>query len=186
MPSIEISWDTYNRLNQVAGAFGVTLDTVIARLLRGNGGGEGPTQENGIGAGVGLEVDVTVDDPFSPPSLRYARVSRAKVNGREVDRANWTNVRQSLIEIALSLPDFGEPHLLRSRQMRAVKGAKSDQGYTYYPVLGISIQGQDANHAWQAAASLARALSVPVKVWFEWQNRADAAYPGQQGLLTID
>ena len=197
MPSIEISWDTYYRLNQVAGAFGVTLDTVIARLLRGNGGGGGPTQGSGTGAdddhpvsppdpdGVDFEVDVTVDDPFNPPSLRHTTVYRAKVNGREVDTAKWTNVRQSLIEIALSEPAFGEPRLLRSRQMNAVKGAKSDKGYKYYPVLGISVQGQDANRAWQAAASLADALSVPVKVWFEWENRADAAYPGKRGLLTI-
>ena len=69
--------------------------------------------------------------------------------------------------------------------MNAVETRKNNEGYTYYEDLGVSIQGQDANHAWQATAALARALNVGVKVWFQWRTKPDAAQPGKWGLLTV-
>ena len=70
--------------------------------------------------------------------------------------------------------------------MNAQEGVKADEGYTHYKDLDLSIQGQDANHAWQAAAALAKALRIPVKVWFQWRTKPDAKFPGKRSLLAID
>ena len=132
-----------------------------------------------------LDVDVAIDDPFDPPSLKHAKVLRAEVDGREVAKANWTIMRQSVVAIALGQANNNLRRLLEVCPINAVDGIKKDEGYTYYENLGVSIQGQDANHAWQVAAAPARALGVSVKVWFQWRTKPDAAYPGKWSLLSI-
>jgi len=103
-----------------------------------------------------------------------------------IDRANWTTVRQSLIEIAFRQRGYNLHQLLEVCPVNAQEGVKADEGYTPCEDLGVSIQGQDANHAWQAAAALAKALRIPVRVWFQWRTRPDAKFPGKRSLLAID
>ena len=197
--TIEVSQKTYDRLQQKAVPFEDTPDAVIIRLLnesaaKGDGSpplGVGLISNGGVAANIphlpggDLDVDVAIDDPFDPPSLKHTKVFRAEVDGREVAKANWTIVRQSVVAIALGQANNNLRRLLEVCPMNAVDGIKKDEGYTYYENLGVSIQGQDANHAWQAAAAPARALGVSVKVWFQWRTKPDAAYPGKWGLLRI-
>ena len=134
--------------------------------------------------GEDLEVDIVVEDPFAPPSLKHSKVLRAE-DGREVTKANWTVVRHAVVAIALDQASYTLRRLLEVCPMNAVDGIKNDEGYTHYQDLGVSIQGQDAHHAWQAAAATARALGVTVKVWFQWRSKADAAFPGKWGVLAV-
>ena len=127
-----------------------------------------------------------IDNPFDPPSLKHTKVLRAEVADRQTSKANWTTVRQSLVEIALRQRGYNLRQLLEICPVNAQEGAKADEGYTHYEDLGLSIQGQDANHAWQAAAALAQALRIPVKVWFQWRTKPDAKFPGKRSLLAID
>ena len=153
------------------------------RSSDGTTNGGGGAQER---RGEGAEVDIAVDDPFDPPSLKHTKVLRAEVDGREMAKVNWTLVRQAVVSIALARGGYDLRRLLQICAMNAVEGVKNDEGYTHYGDLGMSIQGQDANHAWQAAAAAARVLGAPVKVWFQWRMKPDAAYPGKWGLLSID
>jgi hypothetical protein len=66
---------------------------------------------------------------------------------------------------------------------RMVKGAKSDEGYSPLPEYGISVQGVDAHDAWRIAFGLARKLSLPLEVIFEWRDKERAAYPGEIGRM---
>ena len=204
---IEVSLETYDRLQRRAVPFEDSPDSVIARLLDKSGregdgatAGEGAAIEkdgggdvlSGSGEGGSAQafgadsgIDVAVDDPFSPPSLKHTKVLRAEVDGREVPKANWTAVRHAVVAMALDQGGYNLRRLLEVWPMNAVETRKNDEGYSYYEDLGLSIQGQDANHAWQATAAVARALSVGVKVWFQWRTKPDAAHPGMRGLLNV-
>ena len=166
---IDMSQETYDRLQQRAVPFEDTPESVIVKLLdeskvqerrsirREDGETDGALDmvtttrsKSAQRIGAGAEIDIVVDDPFSPPSLKHTKVLRAEVY-----------------------------------PMNAVEAPKNDDGYTYHVDLGVSIQGQDANHAWQATAAVARALGVCVRVWFQWRTKPDAEYPGQWGLLKV-
>ena len=204
MRKIEVSQETYDRLQQRAVPFEDTPESVIVKLLDESGAQGHPRtgrtggDDDGLQVvtaialgnsahhfGAGAEIDVAVDDPFSPPSLKHAKVLRAEVDGQEVSKANWTTVRQAVVALALDRDGYNLRRLLEVCPMNAVGTPKSDGGYTYYVDLGVSIQGQDANHAWLATAAVARALGLCVKVWFQWRTKPDAEYPGKWGLLTV-
>ena len=204
---IEVSLETYDRLQRRAVPFEDSPDSVIVRLLdesstEGNGrpAGEPAVNETDGGGdaasgsgpalsvqgfGAEAEIDVAVDDAFNPPSLKHTKMLRAEVDGGEVRKANWTSVRQAVVAMALDRGGYNLRRLLEVCPMNAVETRKNNEGYTYYEDLGVSIQGQDANHAWQATAAVARALGVGVMVWFQWRTKPDAAHPGKWGLLTI-
>lgn len=197
--TIEISQETYTRLQRLAVAFKDTPDTVITRLLneseqkaagprqpvssQGKSGAEGRSPPT-IGGNFG-STDIPIENALNPPSLKHTKVLRAEVNGQQLAKANWTNVRGTLVETALSQPRFDLRRLLEVCPINAVEGVKSNEGYTPHRTLGVSIQGQDANHAWQAAAALAMALRIPVRVWFQWRAKPAAAHPGKRSLLEI-
>ena len=203
---VEVSQETYDRLQQRAVPFEDTPESVIVKLLdesrveghRGSGRVSSETDcgrevataaQRGASAqpfGPGAEVDVAISDPFSPPSLKHTKVLCAEVDGQEVTKANWATVRHAVVAIALDRGGYNLRRLLEVCPMNAIAPPKYDEGYSYYQDLGLSIQGQDANHAWQATAAMARALGLRVKVRFQWRAKTDAEYPGKLGLLTID
>ena len=193
--SIEISPETYSRLQQRAIPLKDSPDTVIARLLNESehNAAEPFTQTLDQGLGGSLpqlngnvaETDITIDNPFDPPSLKHTKVVRAEVGGRQIPNPKWTTVRQSLVEIALRQQGYDVRQLMEVCPINALEGMKTDVGFTHYEDLGVSIQGQDSNHAWQATAALARALRLPVTVWFRWRTKPDAKHPGKRGLLAI-
>ena len=158
----------------------------ISSIVRTSANGvEGPAEPRP--GGEDPAADFSFHDILEPPAdlLKHTRVHRAEVDGREVARANWTKVRQSVVAIALDRLGYDLYRLLEFCPMNVVEGVKTDEGYTHYPELGVSIQGQDARHAWQAAAAVARELELSVKVWFQWRAKSDAKHPGKRGILTI-
>lgn len=197
--TIEVSRQTYDRLQDKAVPFEDTPDSVITRLLN-ESDDKGDELRNleaslkgpvGVSAGVTeaeidtQATDIEVEDPTNPPSLKHTKILRAEVDGREIVKANWTTVRQSVLEIALRQLDGSLRRLLEICPVNAIEGRKEEEGFTYYPHLKASIQGQDANHSWQAAAALAEALGTSVRVWFQWRTKRDAAHPGKRGMLNI-
>ena len=62
------------------------------------------------------------------------------------------------------------------------KGSYSNEGYKPILEIGISLQGVDADHAWEYGLRLATHLKVPVKAEIEWRNNDKAAHPGERAL----
>ena len=191
--AIEISESTYDRLRRHAVPFEDTPESVIVRLLeeRSSGGQHHQPDDNGerdlVAPDQGPHPDIVIENPARPPSLRHTKVTRAEVDGSEVVKPNWTKIRQALVTKAARTDHGYSLHqLLAVCPVNAVEGVKTDEGYTFYETLGISIQGQDANHAWQAAATVAKALGVSVEVCFQWRTKPDAAYPGKWARLAIE
>ena len=155
---IEVSVETYDRLQRRAVPFEDSPDSVIARLLdqsgtEGDGPAAGERATNGTasggdaalesgpagwtqGFGASAEIDVDVDDPFNPPSLKHTKVLRAEVDGREVPKANWTTVRQAVVAMAIDRGGYNLRRLLEVCPINAVETRKNNEGYTYYEDLG--------------------------------------------------
>jgi len=66
---------------------------------------------------------------------------------------------------------------------RIRSGNHSEKGYHFIPEIGLSLQGVDANRAWAYSLRLAKAVSVPIFISFEWRNNDKAAFPGKSGVL---
>ncbi|MCH9058157.1 MAG: hypothetical protein IIB55_05975, partial [Planctomycetes bacterium] len=63
------------------------------------------------------------------------------------------------------------------------RGRFKENGYRFLPEADFSIQGCDANKSCESAFRLAKVLSIPLRVTFEWREKEDAAHPGNAGAI---
>ncbi len=63
------------------------------------------------------------------------------------------------------------------------QGRYEENGYVYLPEADLSIQGVDANLAWDHSLGLARALDIKIQLRFEWRHKEGAARPGETAVL---
>lgn len=122
---------------------------------------------------------MAVADGERPPSLLHTRV-RGEFVGTPF--SNWNDLlRIAHIHAFKEARSFEELRKMTRAQIR--KGSYSDEGYRFVPEIGISIQGVDADHAWEYALRLAVHLKVPLNVEIEWRNNDKAAHPGERGVM---
>ena len=183
--SIIVSRQTYDRLQSLAVPLEDTPDTVIAKLLDMQDKNRPPQPAPRSNTDNYREVDIVVPNPLDPPSLKHTKLLRAEIAGNDMTKPNWNALRQRIIEIALERSDGDLRWLQENCPINAVEGHKVDEGFAHYPAIGFSIQGQDANHAWQSTATLAATLDISVKAWFQWRVRNGAVHPGKRGLLEV-
>jgi len=88
---------------------------------------------------------------------------------------------QQRAQFVLEARSFDELRKVTRAQIR--KGSYSNEGYKFVPEIGISIQGVDADHAWEYSLRLAIHVKVPVKAEIEWRNNDKAAHPGERGVM---
>lgn len=208
---IPIRDQTVRRLKAIADPLDDTYDSVISRLLDsheralfllnpalGSGdcaptGQQGPSTCPKIGddfrseaepPGQNLELVERVFDPFAPPNLTHTKVTSASFGGRQLTPVSWNGLLDEAVrEAKRRLGSYGE--LRRICHMNTVEGRKTNEGYHYIQDAGVSVQGQDANDAWQCTAYIARQIGVPVDVHFSWRLKEGAVYPGSNGRLQI-
>jgi hypothetical protein len=118
-------------------------------------------------------------DPVHPPDLFH---TRARGTFGIVPFSNWND----LVRIAhtAAFKKAGSFDQLRDvTHAQIAKGERSDSGYKFVDEIGVSIQGVDANHAWQHALRLAKYLRQPLRAIVEWRHNPKAAHPGDLGIL---
>ncbi|HEY4415113.1 MAG TPA: hypothetical protein VGO57_05425 [Verrucomicrobiae bacterium] len=128
-----------------------------------------------------LEIasDVRQFDPKRPPNLLHTRVHGEFA---ATSFSNWNDMLR--VAHVCAFKEAGTFEELRKMTRAQIKkGVYSDEGYHFVSQIGISIQGVDANHAWEYALRLAIHLKVPVKAEIEWRHNDKAAYPGEYGIL---
>lgn len=175
--TIEISDSTKLRLQNLMGPED-TSGTAIARLLdfyEGRG-----SEQGAVGPVLSAQPEALQFEGFEVPDLTHTRLLRAAVDGKEVARPNWNKLRQMLIVRAAKdgadIENWGVPGL--------ATGKKDIHGYSYVPVINMSIQGQDANDAWRSTLEVARRLGWNVEAICEWRQKAGVSYPGKTAKLT--
>lgn len=114
------------------------------------------------------------------PSLRFTRLLTAVVDGVELHRPKW-NGMMNYVHV-LGLKRLGSlEELKRVTRARLKPGRYEDEGYKYVPEGDFSIQGLDAEGAWDSALAVGRAARFPIVVTFQW--REDGERPGEIASL---
>jgi hypothetical protein len=116
------------------------------------------------------------------PGLSHTRILAASVNSRDIGKTTWSGLLLSMIQTAYSKGLSGQD-LVNTLQIPAKVGVITNDGYKFYPDLGISVQGQSAADAWREVRRLADKFSVPVEVRFQWRDKDKAQYPGRIGII---
>jgi len=118
-------------------------------------------------------------NPLQPPDLLHTR-ARGSLGSNAF--LNWNElVRIAHIVAFDKAKTFEELRTATHAQIK--KGNFSGGGYRYLPEIDVSVQGVDANRAWQYSLRLAKYLQIPLRVSIEWRQNEKAAYPGKNALL---
>jgi hypothetical protein len=124
--------------------------------------------------------------PLTPPDLTHTKVLSVEFMGSSLGKgeATWNGLlHKVIVEARRKVSSFSD--LKKIIHVNMVDGKKQDEGYHYLSEADLSVQGQDANAAWQAAYHAAERLSFLVDVTFVWRQKEKAAHPGETGRLII-
>ena len=182
MPVVRINDATFDDLSALKRWFGTktpgeTIDRIVREAMEELGierddEPEAVTAKSGTGAMV---FD-------SAPGLTFTKPLTAAVNGKSIRSPRWRSILLAMIAQVKAKGFTGEK-LVRELNIPARPDQYDDEGFTFHPELGISIQGQSAADAWKEVDRLAKKWSVPVTVEFWWRQNPKAQYPGRTGVL---
>ncbi|WP_282026936.1 T4SS efffector SepA family protein [Limimaricola cinnabarinus] len=180
-PSVELTNETFKRLQAHAVPLVDTIETVIAKMIDSFESSEAACETQMKSSSV-----VKAFNPDTPPDLTHAKILGVSFNGEKLGRNqdNWNGLLHHSVRFARktvkSDTEFDE-----CMAVKFVEGIKLDEGYR--PVAGtdISVQGQDANGAWRAANHIARYFGCSMIVKFAWREKEGAAYPGMTGQMEV-
>lgn len=200
--NITLSDDTFTEAQSLAEPLVDTLDSLIAKLIHEevgrrkvlpNGNGKTTTEKEdhplrgveiifeGNGKAMADKEDHLLHlDPDSHDNLTHTRVLSVTLDGREY-RADWNGLLQDLLIRARKVRSWEEFRRISAANVR--QGRYEKDGYRYMQDGDFSVQGVDANRAWEHSLAIAREEKIPIKVAFEWRDRDGAAHPGQTGVL---
>jgi len=176
-PAITLSDETFSMLQALATPFVDTPESVISALAEGelarrrnpdNGGSNGRLRSGQI---FRLNPDV-------PEDLTHTRVLSALVDGHPIHRPKWNGIMDYFHILGRKTLGSFEA-LRRASGANLHEGRYEENGYRYLPEADLSIQGVDANLAWDHSLRLARVLKVPMQLRVEWRKKEGAAHPGE-------
>ena len=183
VPSVELSPQTFARLQAHAVPLVDNIETVISRLI--------DFYEAKDGAPVPLSTgdaasQVRQFNPLSPPALTHTKVLAIEFCGRPLQhgQTNWNGLLNAAVREAKAHAQSAS-ELKQLVIIPLVDGQKTNEGFRFLPDIGISVQGQDANGAWKAACHIAQRLGVALTATFVWREKEGAAFPGVTGRLSI-
>lgn len=185
MASADLKDTTVARLQKHAIPLQDTYDSVINRLLDAYEAAQS-VQPKKPGEPLKIEGNTMHFDPNNAPPLGFTTLTQVVLNGEQFAKADtyWNKVMNRVIIEAAKAGNDADA-LFKMLTINAAIGEKTDNGYTYLPEAGLSVQGQDSNAAFRQAFQLAEALRINLKVYFYWQDNEKAAYPNQRGLFEI-
>ena len=175
MPEIEISNALDERIKSHARPLIDTYESVIARAF------------DGYEFAYSTSLDkARAYNPAKAPSLTFTKPNRIVLNGVKLGKNDfyWNNLMYAVVREAAKKG-------LRPEEIKALMvvnhevGEKTKDGYKYIEEAGISVQGQDADHAWKQVYALANELGFDVEVVWTWSANEKAALPGQRGSFTL-
>ena len=172
MPQVQVSEETFARMQQHAVALVDDANAVISRALDALEATAGSSLPR-------MSMDGAPDLSFT--SVQVATVDRALLSASD---SYWNALLLAVIRAA-HRRGAASTQITSKRLANYIGGRKEEGGYKYLPEVNLSVQGLDANGAWKATAYLADAFGIPVKVQFAWQNNPKAAKPGATGVLAV-
>jgi hypothetical protein len=183
VPSVELSAQTFARLQSHAVPLVDNIETVIRRLIDFyESRDSAPVPDVDVSAGGKIRQF----NPLSPPSLTHTKVLAIEFCGQPLEhgQTNWNGLLNTAVRTAKSRAKTAAD-LKQLVIIPYLNGQKTDEGYRYLPELGLSVQGQDANGAWKAACHIAQKLGLPLTARFVWREKNGAAFPGITGQFSV-
>ncbi len=116
------------------------------------------------------------------PGLSFTRILSASVDNGKPVKVNWAGLLMKVISAVKAKGMNGEK-LVTELQIPAKTSEYTQDGYKYYPDLGVSIQGQSAMDAWKEVSRLAQKYGITVEVRFQWRENKKAQHPGKVGVI---
>lgn len=175
-PQIPVSDDLFRRLQAQAIPFvDHTPASVIERLL------DSIESKNGAGVTFAPKPEPLARrfDPARAPDLTHTRV---RGSFGSADFSTWNDLVQTAhIQAFAKAKTFEE--LRKATLAQIQRGSYSEKGYRFIPGIDTSVQGVDANRAWEYSFKLAKYLQTPIQAYVEWRNNEKAAYPGESAVL---
>jgi hypothetical protein len=178
--NIEIPDPVFVRLQELATPFVDHPATVIERLLNFYYTQNGATP-NGVSTGSEPTTNCGFD-PCAAPDLHHTKLLQAEFAGHKA--RTWNQLTQVAHAIVL-----GHGNCKRLDEARSISGAnlflgeRTNCGFHFIRQVGISIQGVNANVAWQQTLKLAKHLRVSVQVEFRWLDKPAAQHPSETGHM---
>ncbi len=183
MPVVRLSDAAFADLRTLAAWLGTdtpsqTIDAVISQTMTKL------DLERDVEGPAGFNSDSGLLEFENTPGLAFTRVLNATVDGEPLTKANWSSLLVSVIAAVKNL-GHSPDEMVKILDIPAKRSPQNDQGYTYYPELSISIQGQSAQDAWKECERLAKKFLLSIEVQFQWRDNAKAQHPGRQGVLRV-
>lgn len=182
MPVIRINDATFDDLSALRRWFGTktpgeTIDRIVRNAMDELGieRDDEPEAVSGKSATGAMEF-------ASAPGLTFTKPLAASVKGKSIQSPKWRSILLAMIAEVKAKGLEGEK-LVRELNIPTKAERYEDEGFTYDPEVGISIQGQSAADAWKEVDRLARKWRIPVTVEFVWRQNTKAQYPGRTGVL---
>jgi hypothetical protein len=182
MPVVRVSDATFADLKSIAAWFGTrtpgeTIDRVVREAMQQLG-----MERDDEAEGTPTTTSSGTMEFQSAPGLAFTKPISASVNGTAIDSPRWAGILLTTIAQVKAKGIEGD-RLVRELHIPAKVERYEEEGFKYYPDLGISVQGQSASEAWKEVERLANKWRILVTVEFSWRQNPKAQYPGRTGLL---
>ncbi len=182
VPSVELSPQTFARLQAHAVPLVDNIETVITRLIDFYEARDGAPMP---ASATDAASKVRQFNPLSPPILTHTKVLAVEFCGKPLEhgQAHWNGLLNAAVREAKARAKSTN-ELKQLIVIPFVGGQKMNEGYRFLSDVGISVQGQDANGAWKAACHIAQKLGLALTATFVWREKEGAAFPGVTGRLS--
>jgi hypothetical protein len=181
MPVIRVDDATFVDLSVLKTWFGTkTPGETIARaveIAKDQLGLEGEVDEAAEDSGCSPPLKFS-----AAPGLSFTKPLAAKVNGKSIRSPRWSAILLSAIA-QVKAKGFEGERLVNELAIHSKVEEFNEEGFRFYPDLGISVQGQSASDAWREIDRLATKWGFPVEVEFWWRQNPKAQHPGRTGIL---
>jgi len=164
----------FARLQSHAAPFVDTIDDVIGRALDALDATKGNLTVADSGA-------PHVCNPAAMPSLTYTTPKKLSLNGVPIIKEVYWNTLMNETIRAAGKQGLSPDLILGLMKVPAKPGEFDGPGYKFIEEAGISVQGQNANRAWQQTYAIADALDFTVEAEWVWQNNDKAHLPKKAG-----
>ena len=180
MPVVRLNDADFMNLKLLAKWFETdTPSETISHLINDEIDRQGLVSDNKYHVFQSANEDIVFDET---PGLTHTKVILATVNKQKLDRSNWGSILFAVIR-AVKDNGLSKEQMSVELQINAEPCKIEDKGYTFYPELGLSVQGQSAPDAWKEAKRLSEKYNIPLEVKFKWREKEGAQYPGKIGVM---
>ena len=129
-------------------------------------------------------IDARDNYLLSDPSfLKKTKVTRVKIDNRELDIYNWTDLFKALLIYLVEKLHFAVKELIEEVEILIVEGEIDDEHFAYIEELYCSVKYSTATDLATELIRLGNKFDIPIEVHFHWPNHSDALYPSESSVL---